>query len=217
MTDESGQLLDEVLKHHVAILGKTGSGDEWPAYKRDPARILRWQRCAQCGRLFPIVKKFPDARFCGRRCGLAATLPEGHNARVSRASAKRRGDSQRDRGAGKTYRKRDGRHEHRVVAELKLGRPLNRGEVVHHIDGRKRNNAPENLDVLESQGIHAKCHDSLAGVRWRKPGTLLTLGGRSQNIAAWAREVGLAPSTLRYRISEGWPVEYALGRGGRRS
>lgn len=35
-----------------------------------------------------------------------------------------------------------------MVAERMLGRKLKPGEVVHHIDGNKRNNAPENLMVF---------------------------------------------------------------------
>lgn len=37
---------------------------------------------------------------------------------------------------------------HRHVASLKIGRWLNKDEHVHHIDGNKVNNSPENLDVL---------------------------------------------------------------------
>lgn len=70
----------------------------------------------------------------------------------------RRGAMQRDRGEGKTYRKFLGRHEHRVVAEMKLGRPLKKGEVVHHIDGNFRNNDPDNLMVLPSQAEHCRIH-----------------------------------------------------------
>lgn len=61
-------------------------------------------------------------------------------------------------GEGKTYAKRYGKHEHRIVAEQILGRALFPGEVVHHIDGNKRNNKPENLRVFGSQGDHAKFH-----------------------------------------------------------
>ena len=64
----------------------------------------------------------------------------------------------RDSGEGKTYRKFLGRHEHRVVAEQKLGRPLRKGEIVHHIDGDFRNNDPNNLMVLPSQSEHCKIH-----------------------------------------------------------
>lgn len=53
------------------------------------------------------------------------------------------------RGTGtKTYVKEGGRHQHRVVAERVLGRPLIAGEIVHHIDGNKKNNSPENLRVM---------------------------------------------------------------------
>lgn len=63
-----------------------------------------------------------------------------------------------DTGKGKSYRKYFGRHEHRVIAEQMLGRPLRPGEVVHHIDEDKRNNSPENLMVFASQKEHAAYH-----------------------------------------------------------
>lgn len=65
-------------------------------------------------------------------------------------------------GEGKTYTKLYGRHEHRVVAEQMLGRKLCPGEVVHHIDGNKRNNKPENLMVFASQADHARYHAAIA-------------------------------------------------------
>lgn len=55
------------------------------------------------------------------------------------------------------YKKRHNRHEHRVVAEEMLGRPLVRGEIVHHIDGNKHNNAPSNLQVM-TQADHLRLH-----------------------------------------------------------
>lgn len=200
----------DILTQHVAVLGKTGSGKPLPAYKNDPRLILCHRTCGYCGEQFPVAKKFPDARFCSRRCGLAATLPPDHNARVARDSAVIRGDKQRGRGAGKTYRKRNGRHEHRVVAEESIGRPLAPNEVVHHADGDKQNNAPRNLTVLPSQSEHAKIHDSLQGRRARKVGTLLEADGRRQNISAWARELGIGASTLSYRLRRGWPLEKAI-------
>lgn len=49
-------------------------------------------------------------------------------------------------------------YEHIIVAEEKIGRLLLPGEVVHHIDGQKQNNAPDNLDVLASQTEHLRLH-----------------------------------------------------------
>ena len=48
----------------------------------------------------------------------------------------------------KSYSKFYGRHLHRVIAEKMLGRKLTTDEVVHHIDGNKQNNEPENLQVM---------------------------------------------------------------------
>jgi hypothetical protein len=54
------------------------------------------------------------------------------------------------------YLKIGRRAVHRIVAEQKLGRPLRKGEVVHHIDGNRFNNAPDNLMVVPSHSEHLK-------------------------------------------------------------
>jgi len=50
------------------------------------------------------------------------------------------------------------RYEHRLVAEKMLGRPLLPEEVVHHINGNKSDNRPENLRVFSTSAEHGRFH-----------------------------------------------------------
>ena len=51
------------------------------------------------------------------------------------------------------------RPAHDVLIEEILGRPLADNEVVHHIDGNKNNNDPENLQVMD-RAEHTRLHQS---------------------------------------------------------
>ena len=48
---------------------------------------------------------------------------------------------------------------HRVVAENRLGRLLSSDEVVHHVDGNKKNNSDDNLEVM-TKWDHNRMHSS---------------------------------------------------------
>lgn len=54
--------------------------------------------------------------------------------------------------------------EHQIVAEIMLGRRLRQDEVVHHRNGDRTDNRPENLEVT-TRGEHARHHTSLPGTR----------------------------------------------------
>lgn len=57
------------------------------------------------------------------------------------------------------YLLRDGKYiaEHRFIMSKHLGRPLEDGEIVHHIDGNSRNNILSNLELMTPQE-HFRLH-----------------------------------------------------------
>lgn len=106
-----------------------------------------------CVFICPICKTFYNPfklsqKTCSAKC---------RNGLTAKSTGKIRGIAQRQRGNNKAYKKLDDRHIHRVEAEKKIGRALLPGEIVHHVDGDKFNNDPDNLEVM-TQSEHARIH-----------------------------------------------------------
>lgn len=96
-------------------------------------------------------------------------------------------------------------YEHRLIAFAKLGRPLEPGEHVHHIDGDKQNNDWSNIEVL----THAEHF-----VEHRKLGSKRRLPGELNPVALCA--CGCGETFDRYDAS-GRPRKFVSGHNGRRA
>lgn len=110
--------------------------------------------CEGCGNQFQRRQAEVDAgryRFCSRPCAHSHRGPGSSHWKGGKRISQ----------FGYVVLRIDGRYqfEHRIVAERMLGRPLARGEAVHHANGVKTDNRPENLIVMH-QRDHAKLHQS---------------------------------------------------------
>jgi hypothetical protein len=108
--------------------------------------------CLHCGALFhPRGRKDRPQKFCSAGCQAVHMSGTQHPNWTG-------GRSLDSAGYVRVVTGRDERkREHRIVAEAQLGRPLQPDEVVHHKNGDKTDNRPENLEVLTTQE-HTRRH-----------------------------------------------------------
>lgn len=118
-----------------------------------------------CNKHYHVLKSQKKMKPCACGCGeqTSYTFKWGHHTRLftpeeqARRAGFNDGSTLRDTGEKKGYRKVGQRHEHRRVMEEKIGRPLTRNDIVHHKDENKRNNDPDNLELM-TRAEHIRHH-----------------------------------------------------------
>src|SRR3990167_5739214 len=86
--------------------------------------------------------------------------------------------------------------EHRWVMEKFLGRKLSRYELVHHINGDKRDNRLSNLSIVNQSKhsiVHSRAKFNIA--------LAIKLRGKGLNFTQIARKLGCHPWSINYSLS----------------
>lgn len=94
--------------------------------------------------------------------------------------------------------------QHRLVGMDLVGRPLRKGEVVHHHNERRWDNRPENLEVMQAKA-HRAHHASLRSERNRLQLAVSDVQAALAEHGAVkpaARALGLSHSSLRLRFPD---------------
>ena len=153
--------------------------------------MMRTYRCNWCGTEFERLECYMKGKkhaFCSRQCLAAfsnksknptgyATLKNFTNisyhmtklnevmnpTRMTIETRNKLRKAHLGMGECNGYSKIYGKLAHRVIVEQLLGRSLTSEEVIHHRDGNRYNNVPENLVVFPTAGDHTRFHNEF---RW---------------------------------------------------
>lgn len=103
--------------------------------------------CEACGKVF-VPSKNAEGRFCSQTCHYEATCPigtirdGGNGYKIIKVPKDTPGAKRKYGPGGHQWM-----WEHRWVMQQKLGRALEAKENVHHINGKRDDNSPENLEL----------------------------------------------------------------------
>lgn len=109
-------------------------------------RTLETRPCEQCGAPMKVeFKLLATRRFCSRACANEAKRIKGPGARIKRQD----GYIQVYYPTHPDASKQGFILEHRLVAEQKYSRRILPTEHVHHVNGVRDDNSPENLEIVD--------------------------------------------------------------------
>lgn len=141
------------------------------------------RRCACCGKPFyvrPSDRRKGGGVFCSLSCRKKYKAENGVN-----------------------YLRCGTKSVHRIVAAATLGRPLLPSEIVHHKDHDKKNNTPENLQVIPNKSEHHRLHarrgedSEFAILTWRQVREIRRRRAAGESATSLAKEFNIHTSNVR--------------------